>query len=166
MSELNFCPECNNILYARADSRKQQLKYFCRQCDFSRWADSNSSTDNCIYRTSYNYDSKEDIFVSPLVIKDPTLGRTTHWKCLKCGFQKAVFFQLPERVTDDAMKLVFVCCNSGCGYWSKQIYDNTQNIHNTGPKLATEESVKANIEAEKRTRNIFYGDVDNFFSDT
>ncbi|BAM39920.1 DNA-directed RNA polymerase 2 subunit [Theileria orientalis strain Shintoku] len=124
MTEINFCPECNNILYAKADTRKQQLRYFCRQCDFSRVSDSNSSSDNCIYRTSYHFSGKEDIFVSPQVVKDPTLGRTTRWKCLKCGHQKAVFFQLPERVTDDAMMLVFVCTNPGCGYYSKQLHDD------------------------------------------
>ncbi|EAN32487.1 RNA polymerases M/15 Kd subunit family protein [Theileria parva strain Muguga] len=124
MTEINFCPECNNILYAKADILKRQLRYFCRQCDFSRISDSKSSEDNCIYRTDYNIAGKENIFVSPMVVKDPTLGRTTRWRCLKCGHQKAVFFQLPERVTDDAMMLVFVCCNPGCGYYSNQLHDD------------------------------------------
>ncbi|GIX63792.1 DNA-directed RNA polymerase II RPB9 [Babesia caballi] len=128
MSDLKFCPECNNILYAKADSNKMQLIFLCRQCDYSRWADPGSFSDNCINRTTYNYQAKDDIIVSPLVIKDPTLGRTSHWKCARCGFNKAAFFQLPERVNDDAMMLVFVCCNPGCGYWVKQTYDEEEAV--------------------------------------
>ncbi|CDR93948.1 DNA-directed RNA polymerase 2 subunit, putative [Babesia bigemina] len=132
MSDLKFCPECNNILYAKPDPAKLQLIFLCRQCDYSRWADPSSISDNCVNRTTYHYQTKDDIIVSPLVIKDPTLGRTSHWKCARCGWNKAAFFQLPERVNDDAMMLVFVCCNQGCGYWVKQSYDDDVPAFNTG----------------------------------
>ncbi|GFE55029.1 DNA-directed RNA polymerase II RPB9 [Babesia ovis] len=132
MSDLKFCPECNNILYARPDQTKQQLVFICRQCDYSRWAEPSSLSDNCINRTTYNFQTKEDIIISPLVVKDPTLGRTTQWNCARCGYNKAAFFQLPERVNDDAMVLVFVCCNPGCGYWAKQLEEDEDDDASTG----------------------------------
>ncbi|EDO06704.1 putative DNA-directed RNA polymerase II subunit RPB9 [Babesia bovis T2Bo] len=126
MSDLKFCPECNNILYARPDLTRRQLVFICRQCDYSRWADPGSLLDNCINRTTYNYQTREDIIIPPLITKDPTLGRTRQWDCPRCGHTEATFFQLPERAYDDAMVLVFVCCNPGCGFWTKQI-DNMDN---------------------------------------
>ncbi|KAK1443853.1 hypothetical protein BgAZ_207290 [Babesia gibsoni] len=131
MSDLKFCPDCNNILYSYSDDQRLELNFVCRLCDYSRKADPNSFSDNCISRTAHNYHGKDNIFVSPLVVKDPTLGRTNHWKCARCGYNKAAFFQLPERVNDDAMMLVFVCCNPGCGYWAKQAYDDDVEGTNT-----------------------------------
>ncbi|SJK86410.1 DNA-directed RNA polymerase II subunit I [Babesia microti strain RI] len=120
MSELNFCPDCNNLLYAKQDNNRNQLKFICRQCDYHSWADPQSLKDNCVDRINYNFRSKEDIFVSPNMVKDPALGRTKAWHCRRCGCNEAIFFQLPERVTEDAMTLVFVCTNSGCNNWEKQ----------------------------------------------
>ncbi|KAK2195415.1 bifunctional DNA-directed RNA polymerase M [Babesia duncani] len=160
MSELNFCPECNNILYAHADNRRQQLKFSCRHCDFSRWADPSNADDNCINRTLYNLESKENLFVSPLVIKDPTLGRTNQWHCVKCGWQKAVFFQLPERVSDDAMMLVFVCCNTGCGYWTKQAYDEPQTPLGNSSRLAGPSKIARSFSQTQDHSRLFDEDAD------
>lgn len=58
--------------------------------------------------------------VSPDLSQDPTLGRVPDWRCPACGNLGCVFFQLPERVAEDAMTLVYVCTKSGCGHSVKQ----------------------------------------------
>ncbi|CDJ30194.1 DNA-directed rna polymerase II subunit, putative [Eimeria mitis] len=68
----------------------------------------------------------EDMMISPDLSQDPTLGRVPDWRCPACGNIGGVFFQLPERVAEDAMTLVYVCTKSGCGYSVKQ--DATQEI--------------------------------------
>ena len=69
---------------------------------------------------------REDILVSPDLSQDPTLGRVPDWRCPACGNLGCVFFQLPERVAEDTMTLVYVCTKSGCGYSVKQ--EATQEI--------------------------------------
>ena len=58
--------------------------------------------------------------ISKDLSKDPTLGRVPDWRCPKCGKSGAVFFQLPERVAEDAMTLVYVCIDAECGHSVKQ----------------------------------------------
>lgn len=156
MSDLKFCPDCNNILYTKPDTQKLQLMFLCRQCDYSRMADPNSFSENCVNRTTYNFQGKDDIIISPLIVKDPTLGRTTHWTCVRCGWNKAAFFQLPERVNDDAMMLVFVCCNQGCGYWAKQVYEEeeeeeTDAINTLGTTAMTQMAPPKEVPMEAQT---------------
>ena len=45
MASMQFCRECNNILYPREDKQAQQLIYVCRQCEFRE-----DTEDWCIYR--------------------------------------------------------------------------------------------------------------------
>lgn len=152
MSDLKFCPDCNNILYTKSDEDEKRLQFLCRQCDYSRMADPESFEDNCISRTTHNFQAKDNIFVSPLVIKDPTLGRTTHWTCSRCGYNKAAFFQLPERINDDAMMLVFVCCNPGCGYWAKQTHEEEDLIKPyTTPDTVTQFVSAQDVNEEDQT---------------
>ncbi|KAF8822888.1 Dna-directed Rna polymerase II RPB9 [Cardiosporidium cionae] len=119
-SEMIFCTDCNNLMYAQEDSRRKQLKFLCRQCNFVKYADSSSARENCVEHLNYNFIPEEDILVASNLCKDPTLGRTYDWRCDNCDSNQALFFQLPERISDDAMALVFVCCNEACGRWKKQ----------------------------------------------
>eukprot|EP00920_Eleutheroschizon_duboscqi_P026290 GHVT01064852.1.p1 GENE.GHVT01064852.1~~GHVT01064852.1.p1 ORF type:complete len:259 (-),score=76.66 GHVT01064852.1:798-1574(-) len=123
-SEMSFCPECNNLLYPKEERTRKELMFLCRQCDHVSFADPAHPDAYCVDRINYNFTSKEDIVVSPDLAKDPTLGRTYQRHCAKCGHQEAVFFQLPERIADDAMTLVFVCSREGCGHWDKQGKDD------------------------------------------
>ncbi|KAL8444524.1 hypothetical protein Emed_006171 [Eimeria media] len=66
------------------------------------------------------------MMISPDLSQDPTLGRIPDWRCPACGNIGAVFFQLPERIAEDAMTLVYVCIKNGCGHSVKQ--EATQDI--------------------------------------
>jgi len=108
---LQFCPECNNLLYPKEDREREQLVYVCRSCDWVQYADPEDPEDNCAERINYNFRSKEDItsYIVRGLGDDPTLPREVSWVCPECDSVGAVYFQLPERVKSDAMTLVFVC---------------------------------------------------------
>lgn len=107
------------MLQPKEDRQRQQLKFLCRRCDFFRYAEG-TYEENCVDRINFSYKSKEDMMVSPDLSQDPTLGRVPDWRCPACGNLGCVFFQLPERVAEDAMTLVYVCTKSGCGHSVKQ----------------------------------------------
>ncbi|KAL8437775.1 hypothetical protein Efla_006667 [Eimeria flavescens] len=109
----------NNMLQPKEDRQRQQLKFLCRRCDFFRYAEP-TYEENCVDRINFSYKSKEDMMISPDLSQDPTLGRVPDWRCPACGNLGCVFFQLPERVAEDAMTLVYVCTESGCGHSVKQ----------------------------------------------
>ncbi|KFG61958.1 DNA-directed RNA polymerase subunit, partial [Toxoplasma gondii RUB] len=115
-----FCPECNNMLYPREDKEKRQLQFLCRQCDYSRYPKKTDTAQHIVERTNFNFKSKEDIVISSDLSKDPTLGRVFDWRCPRCRGVGGVFYQLPERVAEDAMTLVYVCTQPGCGAWEIQ----------------------------------------------
>eukprot|EP00914_Ancora_sagittata_P022525 GHVO01044747.1.p1 GENE.GHVO01044747.1~~GHVO01044747.1.p1 ORF type:complete len:143 (+),score=15.66 GHVO01044747.1:32-430(+) len=116
-SEMQFCPECNNLLHPKEDREHKQLMFLCRSCEFLSFADPSDPQENCVDRQNFNYRSKEDVnsYIAQGLGDDPTLPRETNWICPKCPNVGAVFFQLPERVADDAMTLVFVC--TACTYY-------------------------------------------------
>ncbi|PFH34615.1 DNA-directed RNA polymerase II RPB9 [Besnoitia besnoiti] len=115
-----FCPECNNMLYPKEDKEKRQLQFLCRQCDYSRYPKKTDIAQHIVDRTNFNYKSKEDIVISSELSKDPTLGRVFDWQCRRCKGVGGVFYQLPERVAEDAMTLVYVCTRVDCGAWEIQ----------------------------------------------
>lgn len=47
-------------------------------------------------------------------IQDPTLPRSYDRICQHCKEKGCLYFQLPERVADDAMTLVYMCLNPQC----------------------------------------------------
>ncbi|KAL8455714.1 hypothetical protein Emag_000439 [Eimeria magna] len=113
------------MLQPKEDRQRQQLKFLCRRCEFFRYAEP-TYEENCVDRINFSYKSKEDMMISPDLSQDPTLGRVPEWRCPACGNVGAVFFQLPERIAEDAMTLVYVCIKSGCGHSVKQ--EATQEI--------------------------------------
>lgn len=108
------------MLYPREDKEKHQLQFLCRQCDYSRYPKKTDTAQHIVDRTNFNYKSKEDIVISSDLSKDPTLGRVFDWRCPRCRGLGGVFYQLPERVAEDAMTLVYVCTQPGCGAWEIQ----------------------------------------------
>eukprot|EP01071_Lankesteria_metandrocarpae_P001004 Lankesteria_metandrocarpae@DN1190_c0_g1_i1.p1 len=115
-SEMRFCPECSNLLFPKEDKDHRQLLLLCRSCDYLQYADPNDAAQNSVDRHNCNFRSKEDVnsYIAQGLGDDPTLPRDPQWICPMCPNQGgagpgAVFFQLPERVIDDAMTLVFVC---------------------------------------------------------
>lgn len=72
---------------------------------------------------------REDVnsYIAQGLGHDPTLPRAPDWQCPKCSNSGAVYFQLPERVADDAMTLVYVC--TSCTFYQvkgKETHDRDE----------------------------------------
>ncbi|KAF2071537.1 hypothetical protein CYY_007136 [Polysphondylium violaceum] len=103
---MNFCSECNNMLYPKADKANRTLLLACRICDHKEEA-----TNNCVYRNEIKHSVLERTHVSQDIASDPTLPRTKAAKCPSCGGREAAFFQSMTATT--GMTLFYVCCTCG-----------------------------------------------------
>lgn len=75
---IQFCQECNNMLYPREDKINKQLLYACRNCDYSQPA-----TNSCIYVNKITHEVDEMTQIVADVAQDPTLPRTEDHACPK-----------------------------------------------------------------------------------
>ncbi|SCL96099.1 DNA-directed RNA polymerase II subunit RPB9, putative [Plasmodium chabaudi chabaudi] len=132
MAEVNFCEECNNILYARSDKKNKKLIYVCRSCDYI--SNQQNENNNIVARINYNYNRKEDVYIHPETKNDPALGRVRDWICKQCGNTEAVFLQLPEKISYNPMALIYVCTNKNCQYWEKEIQHSNYDASNYNKK--------------------------------
>ncbi|CAD2084454.1 DNA-directed RNA polymerase II subunit RPB9, putative [Plasmodium vinckei brucechwatti] len=132
MAEVNFCEECNNILYARSDKKNKKLIYVCRSCDYI--SNQQNENNNIVARINYNYNRKEDVYIHPETKNDPALGRVRDWICKQCGNSEAVFLQLPEKISYNPMALIYVCTNKNCQYWEKEIQHSNYDASNYNKK--------------------------------
>lgn len=97
------------MLYPHEDRERKQLAFHCRVCDYKRHVTPQDWEENVVQRHNVHFATKEQLSIHPDIVEDPTLGRSRDFKCPSCNHGEAVFFQLPERLTEDAMQLVFVC---------------------------------------------------------
>eukprot|EP00216_Chloropicon_sp_CCMP2111_P006683 CAMPEP_0198235392 /NCGR_PEP_ID=MMETSP1446-20131203/1289_1 /TAXON_ID=1461542 ORGANISM="Unidentified sp, Strain CCMP2111" /NCGR_SAMPLE_ID=MMETSP1446 /ASSEMBLY_ACC=CAM_ASM_001112 /LENGTH=110 /DNA_ID=CAMNT_0043916533 /DNA_START=34 /DNA_END=366 /DNA_ORIENTATION=+ len=105
---MNFCPQCNNILYPKERKTEKVLNHHCMNCAYEERA-----KDGMIYRHKVQHSAAERTAVVTDVISDPTLPRTKEVVCPKCSNQEAVFFQSTSRNDAEAMTLYYVCTNCG-----------------------------------------------------
>ncbi|EDV29111.1 DNA-directed RNA polymerase II subunit RPB9 [Trichoplax sp. H2] len=112
---IQFCQECNNMLYPKEDKENKVLRYMCRNCEYSRIAEN-----PCIYVNKITHEINELTQIIADVVADPTLPRTREHACPKCMEREAVFFQAQSTLAEDNMKLYYVCSVQGCGHrWTE-----------------------------------------------
>ncbi|KAL5473110.1 hypothetical protein EMCRGX_G027556 [Ephydatia muelleri] len=73
---IQFCQECNNMLYPKEDKENKKLLYACRNCDFSQPA-----TNHCVYVNKITHEVNELTQIVAEVTQDPTLPRTEDHPC-------------------------------------------------------------------------------------
>lgn len=115
---MRFCQVCNNLLYPRENRESKKLEYYCKSnpCTFVEKHISGS----CVFRNELIKDqsTRLEVVLSDNN-KDPTLNRTKAGQgitCANCGHDEAVFFLADQTTKSIALQLIFVCCNSACGY--------------------------------------------------
>ena len=107
---INFCKECNNMLYPKEDTIKKRLLYACRNYGFDEVAEN-----SCVYVNNLADTYDELRCINTDVIQDPALPRTNTQYCLRCMNNDVVFFQSDNRKTiENQMKLYYVCTNVDC----------------------------------------------------
>ncbi|ETO18226.1 hypothetical protein RFI_19056 [Reticulomyxa filosa] len=107
---MNFCDECNNLMFPVEDREQKRLVFKCKQCQ-NKISVQRGPKQYCVY-TNYVQMEEEtkcvafiDAIVNPDVILDPTLPRTKDVKCPKCSNNEAVFFNAQSKNPDEAMNL-------------------------------------------------------------
>ncbi|UZJ57190.1 hypothetical protein CBS101457_006510 [Exobasidium rhododendri] len=88
MTTLNFCLECNNLLYPMVDRTTQTLLNACRNCNFREEA-----RNTMVFRNDLMSVTKEQAGVIDQLMKDPTLPRSNENICPQCGHHESIFFQ-------------------------------------------------------------------------
>merc|ERR1712170_326618 len=120
---MNFCDECNNLQVPIENKKLHQLFFKCIKCGTMEKRELNISIEkqNKVYENYIQATESASIqsIVNPDVIMDPTLPRTGDVPCPVCDHQEAVFFQIKSINEDEAMGLIFVCCNVDCKYFWK-----------------------------------------------
>ncbi|EGG25300.1 RNA polymerase II core subunit [Cavenderia fasciculata] len=99
---MNFCGECNNMLYPQADKINKTLLLVCKICDHQEEA-----SNSCVYRNEIKHSTDERTQVLHDISLDPTLPRTKGAKCHACDGREAIFFQ-SMGTKSDKMTLYFI----------------------------------------------------------
>ncbi|KAK0229973.1 hypothetical protein ARMGADRAFT_536382 [Armillaria gallica] len=107
MASLQFCKECNNLLYPKADQQRRVMVYACRICAYD-----DEGENQCVYRNDYLTVTKEQVGITTDLGSDPTLAHS-NLPCPQCGHEDAVFYQDQSKRKETRMILFFVCvkCN-------------------------------------------------------
>ncbi|EOB12951.1 DNA-directed RNA polymerase II subunit RPB9 [Nosema bombycis CQ1] len=108
---IEFCSECNNILYPKEDNTEAQLTLICKTCDHIQEASTNRIA-------SFHYKTRPTGFktYAKELAKDPTLPKTNQI-CSNCGNNVVVYFQNRDNEEEIAFDLVYICV-SCYHYWS------------------------------------------------
>ena len=78
--KIRFCKKCDNMLYIHSTDALTNLKYHCKNCDYTE-LDENPS--GCIYENVYNTNYLTyDIITNKYTRNDPTLPRIKKMKCI------------------------------------------------------------------------------------
>ena len=78
--KIRFCKKCDNMLYIHSTDAMTNLKYYCKNCDYTE-LDENPS--GCIYENVYNTNYLTyDIITNKYTRNDPTLPRIKKMKCI------------------------------------------------------------------------------------
>jgi|688.fasta_scaffold977546_1 DNA-directed RNA polymerase II subunit RPB9 len=78
--KIRFCKKCDNMLYIHSTDALTNLKYYCKNCDYTE-LDENPS--GCIYENVYNTNYLTyDIITNKYTRNDPTLPRIKKMKCI------------------------------------------------------------------------------------
>mmetsp|Transcript_21807 Transcript_21807/g.58752 ORF Transcript_21807/g.58752 Transcript_21807/m.58752 type:complete len:119 (+) Transcript_21807:135-491(+) len=105
MSGIKFCPECNNVLFAKEVKIEKQLYLHCMICQFSQPAD-----DKCVVKNDAASVSARRFHFED-VVADPTLPRANDVECTECGHNEAVFMKDPLSKDSQGLTLYFICTN-------------------------------------------------------
>ncbi|CAO1613660.1 unnamed protein product [Jaminaea pallidilutea] len=115
---LNFCAECNNLLYPEVDRSNHVLLYSCRNCNYREEA-----RENIVFRNDLKSVTKEQPGVIDSIRTDPTLPRRHDHICPECGHSESVYFQDQSKRIQNRMILFYVCTNCETCYMDELATD-------------------------------------------
>ncbi|KAM0747150.1 hypothetical protein T439DRAFT_95235 [Meredithblackwellia eburnea MCA 4105] len=142
MASIEFCDECNNLLYPKEDKVNKVLLYACRNCNYVK-----ETVNPCVFKHDLIVVARETAGVVEDLETDPTLVSClilhglfhentqvvvspilspcqliptlpnqprSNIECPRCGNKEAVFFQGQAKRVDTKMTLFYVCTSPTC----------------------------------------------------
>mmetsp|Transcript_5609 Transcript_5609/g.14327 ORF Transcript_5609/g.14327 Transcript_5609/m.14327 type:complete len:120 (+) Transcript_5609:97-456(+) len=106
MAGIRFCPECNNMLFAKENKLEHVLILHCEVCEHSQPAE-----DKCVLRSDISGGTVSRLFNFEDVVADPTLPRARDVECSECHHNEAVFMKEPISKDSEGLTLRFICTN-------------------------------------------------------
>ena len=79
---MEFCNECDNMLYTKiiSEDDSNKLVYYCLNCNKNY--DNIKTEDNCIYEVNFNIDNiRRESCINKYTTEDPTLPRAEGIRC-------------------------------------------------------------------------------------
>eukprot|EP00056_Hartaetosiga_gracilis_P002137 m.51051 g.51051 ORF g.51051 m.51051 type:complete len:241 (+) comp10926_c0_seq1:51-773(+) len=122
---IEFCPECNNMLYPCESSDGSALLFQCRQCEHK----TAPQRDACVYVNHIARQLETTAIWNKDVVSDPTLPHHMR-QCRACGEDDAVYFQTNVNRAESSMMLFYVCCNCGEGRMDEHLDDDNVEMAN------------------------------------
>ena len=80
--EIEFCPNCDNLLFLYSEEGEKKLYYACKTCGEKQ----DKLVNNCIYNNTYDIDLSETINTNQFLKDDitlPTIKGNPNIKCPK-----------------------------------------------------------------------------------
>ncbi|KAJ3799478.1 hypothetical protein GGU11DRAFT_679371 [Lentinula aff. detonsa] len=115
-ASLQFCSECNNLLYPKADPHRRIMVFACRICQYEE-----ASESKCVYRNDLLTVTKEQVGVTTDLGSDPTLA------CfLSIDGEIAVLFQDQSKRKETRMILFFVCSKCNHSFTDPTVQSDTR----------------------------------------
>ena len=86
---MNFCPDCNFMVYTKLDREENILTNYCKNCNWEGEYLENMNQDEsiCVFKKDYSNDYlAENAYTNKYTIHDPTLPRINNIPCInnKC----------------------------------------------------------------------------------
>jgi DNA-directed RNA polymerase subunit M/transcription elongation factor TFIIS len=109
---MNFCPECDNLLYYMTKEGKRS--YYCKSCNYTREINTLNETNSLIYE---NYIKEQplhyEFVVNEYTKNDPTLPKSNTIVCpnKECPCNKGDTPRDVRYIKHDpeAMKFIYIC---------------------------------------------------------
>eukprot|EP00466_Bigelowiella_natans_P016557 jgi/Bigna1/87355/estExt_fgenesh1_pg.C_190144 len=154
---VRLCQECKHLLYPKnGNSYNRELFFYCKNCRV-KTPSRNTIEENLIYENDLST-SKGQMDVAPLFHKDltldPALPRRRDIPCPKCEGKDIKYF-CPFKET---MAIYFVCCNTECNHYWKQVNNKKSKEGKTSKGAEQEEADEVDQEdAEELDENEVFG---------
>lgn len=105
---MNFCDDCDDMLYIKIDFETNELNYTCKTC--GKLYDAKINKTNCVHEETYDIDTiKKESFLNKYTFDDPTLPKAVGIKCPNdnCPSKKPNIVYL--NYDNKNMKYIYVC---------------------------------------------------------
>lgn len=109
--EIEFCSNCDNLLFLYSDETEKKLYYACKTCGEKQ----DTKVNTCIYNNTYEIDLSETINTNQFLKEDvtlPTIKKNSNIKCpnVECKSQSMDDSEIVYIKYDaDNMKYLYVC---------------------------------------------------------